>query len=1542
MKRSIYWNARGLFSVHSVFSLLIFFFLMLAKATPGFSQPVTQATNVAFSAVQPTSMTISWINGDGNARIVVVKALSPISSTPVDGINYSASTNFTNTGSSTIGGGKVVYRNTGISVNVTNLSPGTTYYVQVFEFTYNGSIGTTNGSQEYLISTATNNPASVTTPAASATAQASYISFSNITSSSITLNWINGNNYSDNKRIVVARTSATVVNPVNGTTYPANPIYGSSGSELGGAYVVYDGSGSSVTVSNLLPSVRYYFQVFEYTVTPSVTYLTTTVLPTNPNSQSTKPSPQASNIVSSSVTTTSAVISWTNGNGSGRILVAREGGPVDALPEDGVSYTDGAGAFLSGSQIGNGNFVVYTGTGTSVTVTNLLDGVYYYFQVFERSGNAIALASYTPNIVVYNTSSATNNPGTPILTPAKFNYQTKTSGPWESNSTWLEFKANPSPGVWVDANSYPVNRDIVQVGTGHSVTLSATAAPDVLNVDGTLTIASSGQLTVSANKRYANNLFMAPGFGVLNINGKLILEDKAVATGNTAINTFFNSGSVYEHQYKTEGVIPLATWHTNSTLLVTGYSNITTNIIGTSAGNWGQSFGHVTFNCPITATGRHIDLNGFLRTINGNLSVISTGVSNNGLILISNNAATTINIGGDLLVSPAVGTSAHLILSFSGTVSPIVNVAGSATVSGGSQSTGTFSMLTLNNSTVSGSPQFNIGGSINIGGEARLMANGTGGTPIVNIANNVNLTSTNSLGSSFNDSGNPIINVNGSFLMNAPGGMLSFGSGASGAAVVNIKNNFTLTAGTITHTGTDTNYGQINFTGGGIPSVQYFSNSGTMSGKINMLVADNTTLDIPSTNGFGGAGDFVLGSNATLRVGSNAPGGAFRMAADASGSLFNSGLRTFGNPSTLIFNGTGTQGIGNDYPGSMHPNVNLIINKASGSVSANAPFSITGNFVLQQGEFIAPGGENKLTLSGNFQRVNGSFTHNGGILSLNGTGLQATQTLDGMGAEFYTIEVNKPGGGMVDVVSYLPLAHLLTISSPTVIQNPSPAITNPTPTFSNQPFLYQGLTLLSRGESTDNDGRIGVIPAGASVTGLVTAQRYMENKGTINRYISMPVQSVGVFQLQDDFTVTGSFTGSSYPCTGCRAGNPASLRYYDELVMGTNEKGYKQWPTSQNGQSLETGKGYLAYMWENTVKILDVAGPIHSGNISFPISYSNTGNPSADGWNLIGNPYPSAIQWGEANGGWDLNNNSIDPVIAVPDLSIKGYPNYYRTWNYVDGSGDPGFGSGDLEGGIIAMGQAFWVKANTPGASLTINENAKIGSSGSGNFYRQKSGGKSQQLTISITNGRNRDNAFFKLNPKATDEFDVFDGYKLMNEEMNIYLLDRAQRNLVMHTLSEVKDQDRIAIGMDVKEPGVYTISFSNVEQFRYGQALYLIDSEEHQAIPVSDGGYTFTLSNSSQPVNDRFYLSLSPESMGSEQVVLLYPNPVKDIVNLKLSRSNREAKATLFDFSGKALVQSAWRGESSLDMSGYSAGMYILRVETSDGVVVKKIVKND
>lgn len=88
---------------------------------------------------------------------------------------------------------------------------------------------------------------------------------------------------------------------------------------------------------------------------------------------------------------TSVQVNWTGGNGAKTLLIAKEGSAVDASPVDNTEYTADA-VFGSGTEISSGNFVVYSGNGSNVTITGLNPDSTYHFKAieFNNAGSAFA------------------------------------------------------------------------------------------------------------------------------------------------------------------------------------------------------------------------------------------------------------------------------------------------------------------------------------------------------------------------------------------------------------------------------------------------------------------------------------------------------------------------------------------------------------------------------------------------------------------------------------------------------------------------------------------------------------------------------------------------------------------------------------------------------------------------------------------------------------------------------------------------------------------------------------------------------------------------------------------------------------------------------------------------------------------------------------------------------------------------------------------------------------------------------------------------
>jgi len=488
-----------------------------------------------------------------------------------------------------------------------------------------------------------------------------------------------------------------------------------------------------------------------------------------------------------------------------------------------------------------------------------------------------------------------------------------------------------------------------------------------------------------------------------------------------------------------------------------------------------------------------------------------------------------------------------------------------------------------------------------------------------------------------------------------------------------------------------------------------------------------------------------------------------------------------------------------------------------------------------------------LDLKNNFTFNSGIFNHNNGTVRFSGT---TTQDASGtLVTNFKNIEVtNATANPGVRIQSNQNLNGILTLSSNAVVDADG----------SNNTSVFK---LISLGDSPTLDGAINILPTGAQITGNVTVQRFMTKEGPNNnriyRYISSPVQNASVADIQSEIPVTGPFTGSSI-CSGC-ATSQSMFSYNESVITGDLNAGYINFPSSSNTETLAPGKGYSLFVRANILSstLWDVRAPINAGNvtaISLPVSFTSSGMLANDGWNLVGNPFPSTIDWNAASG-WTKTN--LDGSIYVPDNGSASSLQY-ATWN-----GSTGTNGGSRN---IALGQGYWVKAIGGGTpSLQANENVKVAGTQT-TFFRE--GSIDNLLRITMKQGGIRDETVIHFRDDATSGFDhQADAWKLKNGTFNLSSIAASNEQLAINSWSALQCNTTIKLNVTDGSAGSYTLSFTNLDSFDAASGIQLIDLFLNQSIAVTNN------------LEYAFEITTDQRSLGSERFQLLFDKPSSPLV---------------------------------------------------------------
>ncbi|MEL1247111.1 choice-of-anchor D domain-containing protein [Flavobacterium helocola] len=271
-----------------------------------------------------------------------------------------------------------------------------------------------------------------------------------------------------------------------------------------------------------------------------------------------------------------------------------------------------------------------------------------------------------------------------------------------------------------------------------------------------------------------------------------------------------------------------------------------------------------------------------------------------------------------------------------------------------------------------------------------------------------------------------------------------------------------------------------------------------------------------------------------------------------------------------------------------------------------------------------------------------------------------------------------------------------------------------------------------------------------------------------------------------------------------------------------------------------------------------------------------------DNWNLLGNPYPSAISIGS----FLTANPQLDGFVrlwthgTLPTSSVDPFYNDF-TYNYsasdyiaINGAGATS-GPGTLS--VIGAGQGFFVLMN-PGAATTTtatfnNAMRNIGYSNN-QFYRSANvvnsgpGGNIERNRIwldlvSPTNETTRTLVAY-VDGATTGKDRMFDALTDYKSAQNFYSLIGEEVMTIQGKGLPFEQEDRVPLGVKIPSSGIYKIAIGAVDGlFERGQNIYLEDKTLGVIHDLRQNPYSFT--GNSGIINDRFVLRYTNETLGNE-----------------------------------------------------------------------------
>jgi hypothetical protein len=509
-------------------------------------------------------------------------------------------------------------------------------------------------------------------------------------------------------------------------------------------------------------------------------------------------------------------------------------------------------------------------------------------------------------------------------------------------------------------------------------------------------------------------------------------------------------------------------------------------------------------------------------------------------------------------------------------------------------------------------------------------------------------------------------------------------------------------------------------------------------------------------------------------------------------------------------------------------------------------------------------------------------------------------------------------------------------------------------------------------------GRLAEVPSTATVsgTGTYTVERFiLGSSGRRYRYLSAPFATGPAISAswQQQIHITGNGTGGSI-CPSLTANsngfdatisNSASMHTFNEstasvdlnaIAVNSGATVYNNAWTSipSTSATLAAGTGYRVFVRGNRTQgcdllngtnpsaldvTLSATGTIKTGNHTFSVTYSAA---NGQGWNLLGNPYPSPINWDAA--AWTKTN--IDPSIWIFRPSTNSYANY----NVTAGVG--------INGGsnLIESGSAFFVKTNAASPALTCTEAVKSTAPTTKLF---KNNAKYLSLSF-IKPGQLIDELALAMIPGVSAQQDEFDSEKMMNPSVNVYAMSDKFRNGIQ-SFPTINEQMSIPLGIGSVFTGKHQITIKGEKDFdqydlllvdHYLGVITLLNEKpvvefEINADAASKGEDRFEIIFINKGYND--YLKNLASVYNSMNQLQVTPNPVQTTTKISCNTATVEGNVNfkVFNNIGQLVQQGTVLNANlqngiEVDLSARSAGVYFIEVADVTGKLnTAKIVKN-
>jgi hypothetical protein len=380
------------------------------------------------------------------------------------------------------------------------------------------------------------------------------------------------------------------------------------------------------------------------------------------------------------------------------------------------------------------------------------------------------------------------------------------------------------------------------------------------------------------------------------------------------------------------------------------------------------------------------------------------------------------------------------------------------------------------------------------------------------------------------------------------------------------------------------------------------------------------------------------------------------------------------------------------------------------------------------------------------------------------------------------------------------------------------------------------------------------------------------------------------------------------------------------------------WDPVSAGTALTAGVGYIAVASTSSGNATwTLAGNLQSGNVDVSVTRSGTG------FNLLGNPYPSYLNWEQVLNLNATNASRLQPTIwyrtAAYNEAQSKYDYTFNTYNSIARVATP-----TTTTGYIPPMQAFWVKANNAGTVTFTNEMRSHGN-GSSNMLKAPTANSAVQplVRLQIANATSNDETVLYFNADASNAFDKYDSQKMFEIEDALkpeIFTQIGNEKLVINGLNTIPYDTEIPLGLVTKQVGNFSIGANELLNFESGTRVILKDklnpAIETELTPETVYNFNAPITAAS---TDRFSLIFRAPGVttGSNNIGNVKTQVFVNAANQITIVAPEKSSYSIYNAVGQLVENGRITSNSQTSNFKLSVGVYVVRVNNQSTRVIVK-----